>query len=329
MAHLVEMYEMRRTSGNRNGFGNVQRVMQRRRFLLSATGSALVLALSGCGSDGSSSEPTTGESLPPVSEPTSSDDAAGTYEHPTGAADVVFEYSELGGFTTREYSFQSPPVVIVSGDGRVFTTGPQTAIYPGAALPNITVRTITEDGIQRLLAAADEAGLFADVDYSADLNVADASTATVVVSANGETWTHRAEALGLGADPATGAEATPERDALLAFSQQLGDIASIAGADQLGPEEPFEPTDYLVLVAVIDDPTQIGADGIEPTIVDWSADLPVRLADVAASESICATIPAAAVGDLFTTANQLTLYSEAGVTYQVIPVQMLPGRSCP
>jgi hypothetical protein len=310
--------------------------MQRRRFLVSATGSAIAIVLTACGNDGSSSEPTTGETLPPASDPPVSGVPVsgvpdGAYAHPLGADEVVFEYSELGGFTTREYSFQSPPIVIVSGDGRMFTTGPQTAIYPGPALPNIVVRTITEDGMQKLLFAADEAGLFADVDYTADLNVADASTATVVVSADGKTWTHRAEALGLGAGPdqSAGAEATPEREALLAFTQRLGDLASIVGADQLGLEEQFEPAGYLALVVVVDDLSQFGSDDIEPTVVEWPAELPMRLADVAATDTMCAVIPATDVGDLFTTANQLTLYSDAGITYQVIPIQQLPGRTCP
>jgi hypothetical protein len=320
--------------GNRYRPSDVQMNMQRRRFLLSATGSAIVIALSACGSGGSSSDPTTGDTLPPVSTPPVStppatDVSASAYEHPTGADDVVFEYSELGGFTTREYSFQSPPVVLVSGDGRVFTTGPQTAIYPGQALPNIVVRTITEDGIQRLLTAAGDAGLFADIDYSAELNVADASTATVVVSVDGETWTHQAEALGLGADDASGGEATPEREALLAFTQQLGDLASLVGPDALGPEAPFEPADYLMLATVVDDPSQYASDDIEPTVVEWPATGPVRLADVAGSETMCTTISASDAGELFTAANQLTLFTEAGITYQVIPVQQLPGRTCP
>ena len=113
-----------------------------------------------------------------------------------------------------EYSFQQPPMVLISGDGRVFTTGPQIAIYPGPMLPNIEVRTITEEGIQTILAAADEAGLFADVDYTAELNVADASTATVVLNVDGESWVHEAYALGIGGGPDApeGSEATPEHE---------------------------------------------------------------------------------------------------------------------
>ena len=136
--------------------------------------------------------------------------------HPSGADDVVFEYSEVGGFVPRSVAFQSPPVILISGDGRVFTPGAQIAIYPGPILPAIQVQTISELGIQRLLAAADEAGLYADIDYSADLNVADASTAMVTINVDGETWVHEAYALGIGAVPGQDDEAdvAAERAAL-------------------------------------------------------------------------------------------------------------------
>ena len=123
------------------------------------------------------------------------------YAHPTGPDDVVIEYTELSGFTTREYAFQQPPMVLISGDGRVFTTGPQIAIYPGPALPNIQVGTITEEAVQQLLSIADDDGLFAEIDYTEESLVADASTATVTINVDGSpgctrpmpsVWTSRA-----------------------------------------------------------------------------------------------------------------------------------------
>jgi hypothetical protein len=120
------------------------------------------------------------------------------YEHPVGADDVVVEYAEVGGFTTREFAFQQTPNVLVSGDGRVFGPGAQIEIYPGPLLPAVQVQPITEQGIQAMLAAADEAGLLRDVEYEQPTNIADASTARVTINVNGETFVHEAYALGIG-----------------------------------------------------------------------------------------------------------------------------------
>ena len=212
---------------------------------------------------------------------------------------MVIEYSELSGFTTREYAFQQPPVVIISGDGRVFTTGPQIEIYPGPALPNIQVGTITEEAVQQLLSIADTGGLFADVDYTEESMVADASTATVTINVDGESWVHSAYALGMD-EP--GKPVSPERAALREFTAQLSDLAGTVGADQLGPVDAFVPENYLIQATEVATPSTT-ADGLEPTIVDWPATAGVALADAAE----CAVVAADAVGDLFTTADQLTL----------------------
>ena len=73
----------------------------------------------------------------------------------------------------------------------MFTPGAQIAIYPGPMLPAIQVQTITEAGIQKILAAADEAGLLADLDFTEDSLVADAGTATVAINATGRAWSTR------------------------------------------------------------------------------------------------------------------------------------------
>ena len=247
------------------------------------------------------------------------------FAHPTGPDDEIVNYTELAGFTTMEYAFQQPPSVLISGDGRVFTVGPQIAIYPGPALPNIQVGTITEDGIQTVLEAADQAGLFAEIEYEAPTIVADAPTASVTLNVDGVSWVHQAYALGLGGGPdsATGAESTPEREALLAFTTQLMDLPTLVGADQLGPVEPFEPEEYLIRAVPAEDPDSMASEGIEPTIVEWPSTAGVTLAE--AGE--CAVVQASDVGDLFTSADQLTFFTEGDVTYQVFAVQRLPHRT--
>ncbi len=287
-------------------------------MVLAVVGLAVVAPA--CGSDGAQqASPPSDSTLPAV---TPGDQAAGDYTHPTGSNEVVISYAELGGFTTREITFQQTPTVLVSGDGQVFTPGAQVEIYPGPLLPAVQVQTITETGVQNLLAAADAAGLLADVDYSIDSNVADASTATVTISANGETWTHEAYALGFAGPD--GVESTPERQALLAFVTQLTELSKLAGVENLGETSLFEPTEYAIEAMPVDDLSVYGTDGIEPTLEEWPAAVSVRLADAA----VCTVVEAVEVGELLTTANQLTFFTEADVTYQVIARPILPGSTC-
>jgi len=299
--------------------------MNRRRLVQFASVAALALALAACGSDGTASNDTgtdPGGSAEPGSDQGDGDTlpAPEGYAHPTGPDDVVIEYTELSGFTTREYAFQQPPVVLISGDGRVFTTGPQIAIYPGPALPNIQVGTITEEAVQQLLSIADHDGLFAEIDYTEESLVADASTATVTINVDGTSWVHSAYALGMD-EP--GKTPSPERATLLEFTAQLTDLASTVGADQLGPVEAFEPANYLIQSVEAATPTTT-PDGIEPTIVDWPTTADVALVDA----TQCAVVSAESVGDLFTNADQLTYFVDDGVTYQVVAVQQLPQRTC-
>ena len=268
------------------------------------------LALVACGGD--SDSPTADDSLPPVAD---------GYPHPAGADDVVIEYAEVGGFVTREFAFQQTPNLLVSGDGRVFSPGAQIEIYPGPLLPAVQMQSITEEGVQAILAAADEAGLFQQIDYEQPTDIADASTAQVTINVNGQTYVHSAYALGL-ASPGDGRqETTPERQALADFIAQLNDMPSVVGADQLGDQTIFEPSEYGIEAVVVDD---LSAYGIEPTAVDWPTDASVRLADAAT----CIVVPAAEVGELLSTANQLTFFTDDDVTYQVLAKPILPGTTC-
>lgn len=278
-----------------------------------------VVGLAACGDDDgatSGSVPDPGSTLPPA-------DVEGEYAHPTGADEVVFEYAERGGFVPREYAFRDLPVVLVSGDGRVFAEGPMIEIYPQPLLPNVQVQTISEAGIQQLLAAADEAGLFRDVEYVDDTMIADASTATVTILVDGDRWTHEAYALGF-AEPGAG-EADPDRAALAEFLERVGDLPSLIGADELGPQEAFVPDSYRIQALPIEDPAAYGDEAIEPTILDWPASTGVALADAAE----CALVAASEVGELFASANQLTFFTEGDVTYELAVGPLLPGDTCP
>ena len=271
------------------------------------------LGLAACGSD--SESPAAEESLPPVAD---------GYQHPTGADAVVVEYAEVGGFLPRELAFQQPPNVLVSGDGQVVGPGAQIAIYPGPLLPAVQVQPITEAGIQAVLAAADEAGLLRQVEYEQPTNIADASTATVTINVNGETYVHEAYALGLSLPGEPGGETTPERQALADFIADLNDLAGLVGTEQLGEQTIYEPAEYGIEALPVDDLSAYGSDGIDPTVVDWPAGASVQLVDA----STCTVVTATEVGEAFAAANQLTFFDDGGTVYQVLVKPILPGTTC-
>lgn len=286
--------------------------------LLIAAG--LAFGVAACGSDEAGQSSPGGTSTSP---PVSAD-----YEHLTGGDDVVISYAEVGGFVPREVAFQQTPILLVSGDGQAISPGAQIEIYPAPLLPAVQTRSITEEGIQALLAIADEAGLLRDVEYDDPTNIADASTARVVINVNGETYVHEAYALGIGAvgGPEAGGdnETSPERQALAEFVAQLRDLDGLIGADQLGEQELLEPDAYGIEAIEVDDLSDLGSDGIEPTVVDWPDDAPVALADAAS----CTSIAADTVGELFAESNQLTFFDDEGITYQVFVRPSLPGDEC-
>jgi hypothetical protein len=259
-------------------------------------------------------------STPPSTEPSttpSTSPGTGGYDHPTGADDVVIEIGYQGGFVPVGVAFTEVPSLLITGDGRAITNGPVPAIYPGPLLPNLVQQSITEEGIQTLLAKADELGLLANVQYSdPSSQIADAPDTVVSISVDGTTYRHVAYALGI--DP----ESDPARANLFDFVNAATNLTGTVGADQLGAEEPYESDTYLIRATEVDLSTM--DTEIPPTVVRWPADASVRLADAAD----CAELPRAEGDALFPDANQLTFFKQARVTYSVAATLQLPGRGC-
>jgi hypothetical protein len=174
--------------------------MNRRTFLSAVVIAPVIAAVAACGDPDQApaeADPTT-PGTAPVTTPDASDTTVGTapaagIAHPTGTADVVLKLSYEGGFVPVGVAFVNTPSLLVSGDGRVFTAGVTPAIFPGPLLPAVNVRTISEDGIQSLLAVVKSAGLLATPpDYSGGENVAAFSISSArmwLTSEMAEPWT--------------------------------------------------------------------------------------------------------------------------------------------
>jgi hypothetical protein len=287
---------------------------------------ALLAPLAACGDDSPAAEqpPAPATTTPPDSAPPATTTPAGGYEHPLGADEVVVEIVFEGGFLAPADHFRTVPMLLVAGDGRAFTQGPQIEIYPAPLLPNVLVQQFGEDGVQGLVALADEHGLLAEREYERDDRIADAADLVVRISAGGETYEHRAYALGLGGTP----DEPGARGELQDFVE-----AALAMADPAAAT--FEPDAYVVRAIPIDDLTGFET---EPTVVAWPEGTGVALSE--ATE--CVEVPADAVGEVFGAANQLTFFTDAGgvattdagtsdaepVVYELAVKPLLPGRGC-
>jgi hypothetical protein len=283
-----------------------------RRLHLLAGMTAATLVLAACGDN---------DPQVATNEPPSPGDG---YEHPTDPNAVVLSISDEGGFVPED-SFRAQPRLLITGDGRLIYGGPVIAIYPGPLLPNLLQKPITEAGLQRLIRLADDHGLLDEVTYMRPDNIADAAETVVTIAVGAETFEHRAYALGLGGGP-EGDESDRARARLLDFVAAATDLTSDPASRDVGPEEPYRSGTYMIRAheAANTEPTGAAPIDVAPTLVNWPADAPVRLA--AASD--CAEVPTNRFSELFENANQLTRFVDAGVAYSVAVTPRLPGRSC-
>src|SRR6266545_3576031 len=165
---------------------------------------------------------------------------AETRNPPRGAGELVLRYETVGGFAPQEFFLSRYPTISVYGDGTVITEGPQIAIYPGPALPNLIATKITAAGLQRLLALAADAGLLGpDAQYDA-IGIADAGTATFTVVADGTRHTISAYALNESEDRGLNPAVAAQRVRLRTFVTRLGDLGRSLGQEQVGAEAPIE-----------------------------------------------------------------------------------------
>ena len=179
--------------------------------------------------------------------------------------------------------------------------------------------SITTEGIQKVIELADLAGLFGVIpDYSLPQGVmiADASDTVVTITANGVTYEHRANALGI--DSPDG-DSTPARDNLQEFVQLLANLPAAVGVENVGEDEQMVAESYR-FQAIAVDPSQWTEPS--PTVVAWPADTDVVLAD----SSACANVAATKIDALFAEATQLTFFQEKDLVYQLSVIATLPGE---
>lgn len=168
--------------------------------------------------------------------------------YPTGPNDLVLRVHVGGGFVPIDYSLRDVPFWSLFGDGRLVVTGPQIEIYPGPALPNLQVSTISEEGIQQILEAARDAGLFGPDRRYDHPGIADASTTTFTVVAEGRRHVISAYALGFDEPPGMiSQEELEARRDLMDFQTKIGD-RNWFPQGSISEEQPFDFDELRIFV---------------------------------------------------------------------------------
>jgi hypothetical protein len=247
---------------------------------------------------------------------------------------VIFRVSWEGGFVTPEMLLGRLPTIAVYADGRAITQGPVLAIYPGPFMPNLQERTLSEAGLERLIALAREKDLLKDVHYGFP-GIADAADTVLEINLDGESYRVSAYALaeaGFDGEIAPQIELEPAevegRAALRAFIDALMTIPEADYVDQPHAYA-FESLRLYVKPAEIVEDSEF--PGEQPPIA-WPLD-DLATAGTAIdnpSADRCLVVEGddlATVLPLLQSANQLSVFASDGEVYSLIPQPLYPGES--
>ena len=296
----------------------------------------LLMLIAACG-EADDNPGSGGNAQPTPTQAPSSTPTPQPVDHPQGASDVVVKIEHVGGFVMQETIVTRMPHFALYGDGSVITQGPQIAIYPAPALPNLQMGTLTGEGIQKILVAAREAGLLdGDKEYRLDM-IADAATTVFTITAAGETHTVSVYALML-AEEELNNDMVPEdereaRQKLAEFEAMMLDYMSWLPAEAVAETEISYPMEQLQIVVVPRDMFMIGDGSIDVGEMDWPLETPLaRIGDEYPflQQASCAVIEGDDLGtlvDALNEANELTTWISEGDEYALLLRPILPDET--
>jgi len=248
--------------------------------------------------------------------------SAPRYTIDQSSSSLILRISTTGGFISPSADLEHVPEFDLYGDGLVVVPGPQPEMSPSPVVPNVLVSHVSPAEIQRILAAADHAGLLApDATYT---SVGRPDTGTTVFTVKVAGRTHLIGASGLGPDPATGPDAGV-RDALEEFRTSVESLRDLLGrtVDQAAYYAPG----FRIFVSP--------AGSVDPTapsgsLLDWplTAD-PASASPTAAGDATCLAV----IGDdtakflrAAAAASTQTVWHAASGNYSIQVRPMLPDE---
>jgi hypothetical protein len=244
---------------------------------------------------------------------------------PVGNADVaVIRIEQTPGMLPPWESMRWYPYVALYGDGRLIVEGPQDAIYPSPALPNLQVTHFSQHAVEQALAWAAEAGLQGEDRLLGTPILDSGALVFTIVSPQG---THHTSIMGdEGNDPQIAAARE--------FQDIMTSLATWLPEDVASDSAPFQ-FDRMRVISSPADPDSL-PDPQFASEVDWPLDSDLATLGVSWSEPAqyrCFELTGVDLGaalPVFGAANELTLYRSDDVTYQLYLHPLLPDdEACP
>lgn len=234
----------------------------------------------------------------------------------------VISVERSGGLLAPGQAFRTLPQSVVYSEGTTLTPGAVAAIYPGPPVPPIDRGALDEAEVDRLLAAAGEAGLTDGVDeVFGDPLLADAPITTVSITVGGETHVTSVPALRRSgpSSPGIGAAWQQARERITGFVAMVTDTVFAAAA------EPYVAERYRVL------PLSPGASADPAVPAD---ERPWPFPDLALHEGECTGITGAratAFREVLRSATEITRWKlPSGATFVLAVRPVLPHEpDCP
>jgi len=274
----------------------------------------------------------------PSGSPSGGDDIV----HPAGDA-LILSVANSGGFVAPDFLLGALPSFVLTGEGRVLVPAAVAAVFPGPMLPSIMERRLTEKGIQAVLGAVAETGLFrSDLDlHGANAMVADAADTVFTLHADGREVTVSVYALGFleGTNPPAGMpgnEVLAHR-ALSLLQQRLSGLEQWLPADAWADTgwKPYQPKAFRLYVRNADAEPPDGS-GLPPQAPRaWpTSDDPATFGQVSSGDLRCGVVSGAGAETWLAElrqSNQLTRWTAGQHRYSIIPRPLLPyeGDTCP
>jgi hypothetical protein len=278
-----------------------------------AAAAASLFLLVACAQDG-------GDTTPPAGAPAPRDPDA-----------IALRIEHTGGFTTPGDSVARLPIVTIYGDGRAILQGPQPAIYPGPALPNLQVIKLPSADVDKLVARATGAG----VGTAKDLGqppIADAPSTRFTVDAEGGAAITEVYALS-EADTGSGSGLTADQ---VAARTKLRDLVAAVSVDlpatlgmKAGSEQPYEPVALAAIATpyVAPDPATAGK---EQPAVAWPGPALPGTSVGKGLETGCVTVGGADTAKVLAAAdkaNAATPWTSGARKWTVILRPLLPDET--
>ena len=242
----------------------------------------------------------------PPRSPATSPVASPRYPFPNDGSKLILRIATGGGFVAPAYLLTEVPEFALYGDGRIIVPGPAATIFPAPLLPNLLVMRVTPAEIQKILAAADGAGLLGpDASYDA-VGIADAGTTVFTTVVDGKVHRISAYALSAGGDvggrPGGSPSVGAARAKLAQFWTQMSDPGTFLGRavgdteayvpaglrvflSDAGPADPTQPAGQVVAWPLSTDPATTG----QPTTVQGTVCVALTGNDLSSFLSVAST----------------------------------------